>query len=45
MNKPILVVMAVGMGSRYGKLKQIDPVGPSREIIIILSSIKQDMYL
>ena len=26
-NKPILVVMAAGMGSRYGGLKQIDPVG------------------
>ena len=27
MKKPILVVMAAGMGSRYGGLKQIDPVG------------------
>ena len=27
MVKPILVVMAAGMGSRYGGLKQIDPVG------------------
>ena len=27
MNKPVLVVMAAGMGSRYGGLKQIDPVG------------------
>ena len=26
MNKPVLVVMAAGMGSRYGGLKQIDPV-------------------
>ncbi len=34
MKKPILVVMAAGMGSRYGGLKQIDPVGPSGEIII-----------
>lgn len=34
MNKPILVVMAAGMGSRYGGLKQIDPVGPGGEIII-----------
>ena len=24
---PVLVVMAAGMGSRYGGLKQIDPVG------------------
>jgi len=34
MNKPVLVVMAAGMGSRYGGLKQIDPVGPSGEIIL-----------
>ena len=27
MNKPVLVIMATGMGSRYGGLKQIDPVG------------------
>ena len=33
-NKPILVVMAAGMGSRYGGLKQIDPVGPSGEAIL-----------
>lgn len=32
--KPTLVVMAAGMGSRYGGLKQIDPVGPNGEIII-----------
>ena len=32
MKKPILVVMAAGMGSRYGGLKQIDPVGPCGEI-------------
>lgn len=29
-----LVVMAAGMGSRYGGLKQIDPIGPNGEIII-----------
>lgn len=34
MAAPQLVVMAAGMGSRYGGLKQIDPVGPSGEIII-----------
>ena len=34
MKKPMLVVMAAGMGSRYGGLKQIDPVGPNGEIII-----------
>lgn len=32
--KPILVVMAAGMGSRYGGLKQIDPVGPCGEILM-----------
>ena len=32
--KPILVVMAAGMGSRYGGLKQIDPVGSYGEAIL-----------
>ena len=35
--KPILVVMAAGMGSRYGGLKQIDPIGTNGEIIIDFS--------
>lgn len=30
----ILLVLAAGMGSRYGGLKQIDPIGPNGEIII-----------
>lgn len=34
MNEPILVIMAAGMGSRYGGLKQMDPVGPGGELII-----------
>ena len=34
MKKPILVVMAAGMGSRYGGLKQIDPVGCEGEAIL-----------
>jgi hypothetical protein len=34
MNKPILVVMAAGMGSRYGGLKQMDPVGANGEVIL-----------
>ena len=34
MNKPVLVVMAAGMGSRYGGLKQIDPVGNHSQLII-----------
>ncbi len=32
--KPTLVVLAAGMGSRYGGLKQIDPIGPNGEIVI-----------
>ena len=34
MNKPVLVVLAAGMGSRYGGLKQIDPVGSCGEAIL-----------
>ncbi len=34
MVKPVLVVMAAGMGSRYGGLKQINPVGKNGELII-----------
>ena len=34
MNKPVLVIMAAGMGSRYGGLKQLDGVGPSKETIM-----------
>ena len=32
--KPTLVVLAAGMGSRYGGLKQVDPVGPSGEALL-----------
>ena len=35
--KPVLVVMAAGMGSRYGGLKQIDPVGVCGEAILDFS--------
>ncbi|MDD8020450.1 MAG: sugar phosphate nucleotidyltransferase [Acidobacteriota bacterium] len=34
MDKLTLVIMAAGIGSRYGGLKQMDPVGPNGEIII-----------
>ena len=35
MNKDLtLVIMAAGMGSRFGGLKQIEPVGPNGEFII-----------
>ncbi len=37
MNEPILVIMAAGMGSRYGGLKQIDPVDPQGHIIMDFS--------
>ena len=32
--KPTLVVLAAGMGSRYGGLKQMDGLGPNGETII-----------
>ena len=35
--KPVLVVMAAGLGSRYGGLKQIDKIGPNGEIILELA--------
>ena len=34
MKKPVLAVMAAGMGRRYGGLKQIDPVGGHGQLII-----------
>ena len=37
MKKPVLVIMAAGMGSRYGGLKQIDPVDPEGHIIMDFS--------
>ena len=37
MRKPVLVIMAAGMGSRYGGLKQIDPITEEGEIIIDFS--------
>ncbi len=37
MKQPVLVVMAAGMGSRYGGLKQIDPVGSHGEAILDFS--------
>ena len=37
MKQPVLVVMAAGMGSRYGGLKQIDPVGSQGEAILDFS--------
>lgn len=34
MSTPTLLILAAGIGSRYGGLKQIDPVGPHGEIIL-----------
>lgn len=35
--KPALIIMAAGMGSRYGGLKQVDPVTPEGEILLDFS--------
>ena len=37
MKKPVLVVMAAGMGRRYGGLKQIDPIDKEGHIIMDFS--------
>ena len=37
MKKPVLIIMAAGMGSRYGGLKQIDPVDEEGHIIMDFS--------
>lgn len=37
MSKPTLIIMAAGMGSRYGGLKQIDPISDKGEIILDFS--------
>ena len=37
MKKPVLVIMAAGMGSRYGGLKQIDPIEKQGHIIMDFS--------
>lgn len=37
MKKPVLVIMAAGMGSRYGGLKQIDPIDAEGHIIMDFS--------
>ena len=35
--KPTLLILAAGMGSRYGGLKQMDEIGPGGETIIDFS--------
>lgn len=42
MKKPVLVIMAAGMGSRYGGLKQIDPVDAKGRIIMDFPSLMQN---
>ena len=37
MKEPVLVIMAAGLGSRYGGLKQMDPVSDKDEIILDFS--------
>ena len=34
LNNLTLVILAAGMGSRYGGLKQLDPVGPHGEVLL-----------
>jgi len=34
MSRPILLILAAGLGSRYGGAKQVDPVGPCGQVII-----------
>ena len=43
MKKPVLVIMAAGMGSRYGGLKQIDPVDKEGHIIMDFRSMMQSV--
>ena len=40
MKKPVLVIMAAGMGSRYGGLKQIDPIDKEGHIFWNFTFIK-----
>jgi CTP:molybdopterin cytidylyltransferase MocA len=32
--KPVLLILAAGVGSRYGGLKQLDQIGPCRETLL-----------
>ena len=41
MKEITLLIMAAGMGSRYGGLKQLDSVGPNGETISITPSMMQ----
>ena len=37
MKKTALIIMSAGIGSRYGGLKQLDPIDPNGEIILDFS--------
>ena len=39
---PSLLVLAAGMGSRYGGLKQLDPMGPAGETVLDYSVFRQE---
>ncbi len=43
--KPTLLILAAGMGSRYGGLKQVDGVGPEGEAILDYSNALRLAYL
>ena len=42
--KPTLLVLAAGMGSRYGGLKQLDPMGPHGETVLINNLLVVNNY-
>ena len=46
MKKPVLVILAAGMGSRYGGLKQMDPVDEQgHKIMIFLFTMQSRLAL
>mgnify|MGYP000343896450 CR=1 FL=1 len=40
--KPVLIIMAAGMGSRYGGLKQVDKITDAGEIILDFFTLRCD---
>ena len=45
MENPALIIMAAGMGSRFGGLKQITPVGDNGEIIMDFSLSRSKRWM